>query len=205
MESFLYTCAFDHCALAQQPDPAYHSSMVPINLVGARIRLTEMSEPDVIQFYDWFWNSPPERMTCWPVEPLTLDETIARFHAPPATNAPKRIAIRRIEDDVFVGRISYFNVNTRNRSAEIGYLIGPDYRGHGYASDALTLLLNYLFHDLKLNRVHAQTGAFNGASISLLVRHGFQLEARLRQHHDVDGTLHDDLIYGILAHEFLRQ
>ncbi len=176
--------------------------MLPINILGLRIKLTEMTETDVIQFYDWFWNSPPERMTCWPVDPMTLEETLERFHAPPGANAPKRIAIRRIEDDVFVGRISYFNVNSRNRSAEIGYLIGPDYRGKGYASDALTLLLDFLFTELKLNRVHAQTGAFNVASISLLEHHGFKLEARLRQHHNVDGTLYDDLIYGILAQEF---
>ncbi len=179
--------------------------MTPINIIGARIKLTEMTEPDVIQFYDWFWNSPPERMTCWPVEPMTLAEALERFHAAPAPNAPKRIAIRRGEDDTFVGRISYFNVNSRNRSAEIGYLIGPDYRGQGYASDALTLLLNHLFYNLKLNRVHAQTGDFNLSSISLLERHGFKLEARLRQHHNVDGTLYDDLIYGILAQEYVRQ
>ncbi len=176
--------------------------MVAINILGPRIKLTEMSEPDVIQFYDWFWNSPPERMTCWPVEPMTLQETLERFHTPPADNAPKRLAIRRVQDDTFVGRISYFNVNSRNRSAEIGYLIGPGYRGNGYAADALVLLLDYLFNNLKLNRVHAQTGAFNAASISLLERHGFKLEARLRQHHEVDGTLYDDLIYGILANEF---
>lgn len=179
--------------------------MIPINVPGTRVRLAEMTEPDVIQFYDWFWNSPPEKMTCWPVEPMTLAETIDRFHAQPAPNAPKRLAIRCIANDTFVGRISYFNVNPRNRSAEIGYLIGPDHRGKGYASEAVTLLLKHLFNDLKMNRVHAQTGAFNVSSIALLERHGFQLEARLRQHHEVDGAFHDDLIFGLLAGEYIQR
>lgn len=174
-------------------------------LEGTNVRLSEMTQADVIQFYEWFWSSPPERMTCWPVDPMTLAETVERFHTPPAPSAPRRIAIRRIEDDKFVGRISYFNVNTRNRSAEIGYLIGPDSRGKGYASEALGLLLGYLFDELKMNRIYAQTGAFNTASITLLVRHGFTLEARLRQHHYVDGELHDDLIFGILASEYSPQ
>ena len=161
-----------------------------------------MAQPDVVLFHDWFWSSPPERMTCWPVEPITLDETLARFHAPATPNAPKRLAIRRIADDILVGRISYFNVNTRNQSAEIGYLIGPDFRGKGYASEALELLLRYLFEELKMNRVYAQTGAFNASSIALLESHGFTLEARLRQHHKIDEVFHDDLIYGILASEY---
>lgn len=171
-------------------------------LTGKVVRLAEMTEPDVIKFYDWFWNAPPERMTCWPVEPMTLAETVERFHAPLSPNAPKRLAIRRVTDDIFVGRISYFNVNARNQSAEIGYLIGPEFRGKGYASEALGLLVRYLFEELKMNRVHAQTGAFNTSSIALLEKHGFKLEARLRQHHRIGDVFHDDLIYGMLASEY---
>ncbi len=177
-------------------------AMQNLLLTGTNVRLTDMTEADVIQFYEWFWNSPPERMTCWPVEPMTLEETLERFRAPAIPNAPKRLAIRRTADDILVGRISYFNVNTRNQSAEIGYLIGPDFRGKGYASEALGLLVRYLFEELKMNRIHAQTGAFNTSSIALLESHGFALEARLRQHHKVEDVFHDDLIYGILASEY---
>lgn len=177
--------------------------MDPISIVGRLIKLAEMTEPDIIAFYDWFWNSPPEKMTCWPVEPMTLAETLERFHAPPAPKAPHRIAVRRLQDDAFVGRISFFNLNPRSRSAEIGYLLGPAYRGMGYASEALALLLEYLFSgDLKLNRIHAQTGAFNAESVALLEKHGFKLEGRLRRHHEVDGVLFDDLLYGILAEDY---
>jgi RimJ/RimL family protein N-acetyltransferase len=104
-----------------------------------------------------------------------------------------------------VGKITYFDLNTRNRSAEIGCLLDPAFRGQGYASEALGLLLTYLFGDLNLNKAMAQTGEFNSASIAMLKRWGFRQDGRLRQHHELDGVLHDDLIFSLLADEFRRE
>jgi hypothetical protein len=48
----------------------------------------------------------------------------------------------------------------------VGYFTGADYRQQGYTKEGLWLLLNYLFQVVGLNKVRADTGAFNQASIA---------------------------------------
>jgi RimJ/RimL family protein N-acetyltransferase len=43
-----------------------------------------------------------------------------------------------------VGRFTYFDVNPRNRSAEFGYRVNPDYRNQGIGSQLLTTALTHL-------------------------------------------------------------
>ncbi len=88
------------------------------------------------------------------------------------------------------------------RVGELSRLTGPDYRRSGYTSEAVRLLLAHLFHNSNINKVMAQTGEFNEASIALLTSLGFTQDGRLRQHHVIDGTYYDDLIFSILAEDF---
>jgi len=84
---------------------------------------------------------------------------------------------------------------------EVGYYLCPEYRGNGIMNEAMTLALAWLFSQ-GLNKIYAQTGSFNEASARLLERLGFHQDGRLRQHHELDGTLYDDLVYSILESEF---
>jgi len=50
--------------------------------------------------------------------------------------------------------------------------------------------------------VMAQTGEFNHPSVALLTALGFHLDGRLRQHHELDGELHDDLLFSMLREDY---
>lgn len=95
-----------------------------------------------------------------------------------------------------------YNLNPKNRSAGVGYFTGADYRQQGYTKEGLWLLLHYLFQEVRLNKVMADTGAFNQASIALLKSLGFQQDGCLRQHQLFDGVLHDQLLFSLLAEEW---
>ncbi|WP_414583207.1 GNAT family N-acetyltransferase [Scytonema sp. PCC 10023] len=165
---------------------------------GSLVRLTHMQEEDLYFLYMWFMESQEARMTCKPIKNLSLEQWKQQFRE----SKPCKLAVRRITDNQLIGRISCFNFNIRNRSVEIGYLTGSPYRGQGYTKQVLQLLIDYLFNTIGLNKVMAQTGAFNQASIALLTSLGFQQDGRLRQHHELDGKLYDDFIFSILAEEF---
>ena len=53
-----------------------------------------------------------------------------------------------------------------------------------------------------MNKIMAQTGEFNDASIGLLKKLGFKQDGRLRQHHEVEAKMYDDLLFSILSDEF---
>jgi RimJ/RimL family protein N-acetyltransferase len=101
-----------------------------------------------------------------------------------------------------VGRFSYFDVNPRNRSAEIGYMVNPQLRNQGIGSQILRIAINQLFVTTALNKLYCQTGSFNTPSIRLLEKLGFRQEGVLREHHELDGRLWDDYIYSVLRREW---
>lgn len=101
-----------------------------------------------------------------------------------------------------VGRFRYFDINPRNRSAEIGYVVNPQFRNRGIGSQILRLAVSQVFVTTGLNKLYCQTGAFNTPSIRLLENLGFHRDGVLREHHELDGQLWDDYIYSILRREW---
>lgn len=166
------------------------------------VRLDDFTEKDLVVYHKWFMESDPPRLTCRPLKDESIAEILDRYKGKFASETIRHFAARRLKDEELVGRVTYFDLNTRNRSAEIGFLIGPEFRRMGYAHQAVTLLLRHLFKDLGLNKAMAQTGEFNTASIALLKKLGFTRDGRLRQHHLLDNIYYDDLLFSILADEF---
>ena len=167
-----------------------------------RVSLDDLTEDQVLTVRKWFLDSDPATQTCQPIALKTDEEVIWDFRERVEDGRSRDFAINRLADNRLLGRIRYFNLNARNRSVEIGYLLSAEFRGQGYASEALGLLLGHLFGERGLNKAYAQTGEFNTASIALLERWGFRQDARLRQHHELEGTFYDDLIYSLLAEDY---
>ena len=106
------------------------------------------------------------------------------------------------EDLKLVGKFSWFDYNSRNRSAEFGYMINPSLRKKGYARKMLIEAFNNVFSNTNLNKLYCQTAEFNEASVKLLKSLKMNLDGRLRQHHEKDGKLYDDLVFSILRQEW---
>ena len=171
-------------------------------LIGKDVYLRPMEPGDCEFTYQWFLSCDPQSQTC--------KQAILTTPANAAENARRReptgergeFVIVHIEDDQPVGKLSFFNLNMLNRSAELGYTVAPDEQNKGYGGEGLRLLIKYLFLQLNLNKVYAQTGSFNKASIKLLESLDFKLDGTLRQHHYYNGDLYDDLVYSLLRFEF---
>jgi ribosomal-protein-alanine N-acetyltransferase len=161
-----------------------------------------MLPDDLVPFHRWFIENTPERQTCRPIVPRTYDERLAAFMEWQSDDTRASMAVIQNSDGALVGRVSYFDLNRRNQSVEIGYTIGTEYQGKGYGREAVRLLIAHLFDTLKINKVMAQTAAFNEPSVALLRSQGFTQDGVLRQHHELDGVLHDDLLFSILRTEF---
>jgi ribosomal-protein-alanine N-acetyltransferase len=165
---------------------------------GARVRLALLQLEDLEIIHHWKSQIDISYITAKAIQHPSLAERKRRFQE----GVPLVFAIRRRTDYQLLGEISLYNLNPKNRSAGVGYFTGPDYRRQGYTQEGLGLLINYLFQVVGLNKVMADTGAFNHASIALLRSLGFQQEGCLRQHQLLDGVLHDQLLFSVLAEEW---
>jgi RimJ/RimL family protein N-acetyltransferase len=79
------------------------------------------------------------------------------------------------------------------------------YRGKGYGSDALQLILRYAFRELNLYRVGLDITANNGPAIRACEKAGFQREGAMRRAVSRDGQHIDRILMGILRDEWLEQ
>ena len=78
------------------------------------------------------------------------------------------------ETDRLIGTICFWHWSGDYTSAEIGYELLPSFQGKGIMQEALTKVLDYGFHQLKLHYVEAYIQAKNIKSIRLLERNHFQ-------------------------------
>ena len=102
-----------------------------------------------------------------------------------------------------LGSISLKDINWINRSAELGIFIGDkEFRGHGYGTEAILLLLDYGFNYLNLNSVTLALLDANDRAYNCYLKCGFKLSGRDRDAIFLNGKYYDKLHMDILAKEF---
>jgi RimJ/RimL family protein N-acetyltransferase len=92
----------------------------------------------------------------------------------------------------------------KHRQATIGWLLGNEYQGMGYATEAARALFSFGFSELELHRISARTGLDNTRSWRLMERLGMRREALFKKSHLVKGEWRDEVIYALLAEEWRR-
>ncbi len=90
-------------------------------------------------------------------------------------------------------------------NAEIGYWLSEDYWGKGIVSEAVGLMVGYTFANFtEINRIFAGVLAHNVASMRVLEKNGFRLEAILKEAAIKNDIIEDDYLYALLRKEFVQ-
>ncbi|WP_449620487.1 GNAT family N-acetyltransferase [Robertmurraya sp. Marseille-Q9965] len=111
--------------------------------------------------------------------------------------------VRTIEHEELIGFVVIHSVEWNNRAGMLAIGIGDsNYRGKGYGTDTLQLILRYAFHELNLNRVGLDVIEYNEKGIRAYEKAGFRQEGRLREAVQRDGKTFDRIIMGILRSEW---
>lgn len=88
------------------------------------------------------------------------------------------------------------------RQAEIGFTLAREHQGHGYAAEAVSCVLDYVFGVLGVHRVIAITDCENDASVALVERLGMRREGHFIQNVWFKGKWSDEYQYAILNTEW---
>jgi len=84
------------------------------------------------------------------------------------------------------------------QSARLGYWVGQDFTGRGFAQAAVRAVTEFCFKDLGLHRVDAAVQCDNAASIKVLRASGFTHEGTARGFLKINGAWRDHDIYARL-------
>ena len=133
------------------------------------------------------------------------DEEVVRYWSSPAMRDIEEAAalVREIQahfeagdlfqwvmtrkDDHVIGTCTLGSIDTTHRRAEIGFALGREFWGQGYALEATTALVDFAFERLNLARLEADVDPRNGSSLSLLRKLGFIREGYMPQRYRVGG------------------
>lgn len=96
-----------------------------------------------------------------------------------------------------LGNIGFKIINLTQKIAEVGFMIKSSAQGKGIASEALGLLIDYVFYEIKLKKLIAYCSTSNNASYVLLEKLGFIREAYLKENTLINNKLVDDYAYGL--------
>ena len=110
------------------------------------------------------------------------------------------LAIERKEDGKVIGLLGL--IHQDGGQGEVGWALGVEYRGQGYATEAARALMDYGFKSLGLHRIHADTSTENPASWRIMERLGMRREGLLRGAVYEEGEWVDRYVYGVLADEW---
>ncbi|WP_106768791.1 GNAT family N-acetyltransferase [Paenibacillus faecalis] len=146
------------------------------------------SDPDVTRFMD---------VECFTDEDQAI-EMIQLLDGLAQDNKAIRFSIIEIESNEIIGSCGYNSLDFENAKAEIGYDIAKASWGRGYASEAISSLLDYAFSSLNLNRIEAKVEPENINSIKVLQKLNFTFEGTLRQYERINGKFTDFNMYSKL-------
>ncbi len=101
-----------------------------------------------------------------------------------------------------IGTAGFTSIDTANNTAEIGYVLHPDFWGMGIAAEAAREVLRFGFEELKLSRIAAVCMKENPSSLRVMEKCGMHLEGTLRSAVLAKGQRRDVCLAAIVSEDF---
>ena len=170
-----------------------------------RVMLTTLTSADSQILWRWI-NNRQEVLLNAPYKPISVSQHQAWLEKIHNSNDLVIFGIRLNKTQKLIGTCQLHSIHYIHRSAELQIRVGePAYRGDGYGTEAVELLLDFAFKDLNLQRVYLHVFKNNESALRLYEKLGFVREGVLRKAAHIDGKYVDVIVMGILREEYARR
>jgi RimJ/RimL family protein N-acetyltransferase len=132
-------------------------------LKGCKVTLRKKRWEDVFQDYAWKTNNELCQLDATSPLDISFSEFSSRYREELlySDGRSHHFAIDTLEGR-HIGNCMYYNLDNHRRDMEIGIIIGdPSYWSRGYGTEAITLLVNYVFQETKIKRIYLRTLDWN--------------------------------------------
>ncbi len=170
-------------------------------LIGERIYLSPRTIEDIDKYTEWMndfettdYTGRSNSIMSKEAEKSYLEEHI---------NDEATFAIIEMKEDKLIGTVDLHQIDHTKRIATLGIMIGDkNYRGKGYGTEAVRLILDYGFNYLNLNNIKLDLMEFNERALLCYKKCGFKEYGRRRKCNFINGKYYDTIEMDILAEEF---
>ncbi|MEV0979627.1 GNAT family protein [Streptomyces sp. NPDC049915] len=173
-------------------------------LTGSKVGLRARHAEDIpilrTELYDDVANAARAEGRPW--RPMTPGSEDSRLVVDDKEQGHVPFSVVELEGGMLIGTANLWGIDNHSRSAHIGLGLLPSARGKGYGTDVVAVLCHYGFVVRGLHRLQIETLADNAAMLSSAEHNGFVREGVLRSSAWVMGEFLDEVLLGLLAHEW---
>jgi len=174
-------------------------------LAGEQIQLRALEDADLPDLVRW-WREPEwaifQQLTVRPRTVGDVAEQFRRWSANKGDAGDVGFCVTDRESGRLVGHATLSGAQLLTRAATLTVMIGSEYVGSGYGTDAVRTLVDYGFREMGLNRIQLHVFAFNARARATYRKVGFKDEGVLRETAFHDGAFHDEVVMSMLAREW---
>lgn len=150
------------------------------------------SQPEVARYQSWSSFSQEDSLAFFrEQENLVFNKDDSWF----------QIAVIRQQDGELLGDVAVHFFDD-GRQAELGVTFDRAFQGQGYATEAVTRVLDLLFKDLQKHRIVATVDSRNLPAQHLLEKQGFRREGSYKENILFKGSWSDEYSYALLKQEW---
>ncbi len=178
---------------------------------STRIRLRAAEREDIPTFVRWI-NDPEvteDLLFAMPMSHAAEEQWFDAMMSNPTSE--HTLVIELPEDDSDqdyrpIGNCQFLNIDWRNRSSEVGIMIGEkEFWNQGFGTETMQCLLEHGFNTLNLHRIWLQVIDKNKRGIRAYEKAGFTHEGIYRQAHYQHGRYYDIYLMSVIKDEWLHK
>jgi len=172
-------------------------------MIGKKVKLRALEPDDVGILYQWendhtLWHLSN---TLAPMSRFHLEQFVLSAGQDIFATKQLRLMIDLVTPKNGVrtiGSIDLFEFEPAHRRAGVGILVHNDFRGKGYASEALEILTSYAKDTLQLHQLYTNISPDNIQSIRLFESKGFMFAGTKKDWNRIRNAWHDENMYQII-------
>ena len=116
-----------------------------------------------------------------------------------------RFCIALAETDELIGVIEALRFDEENSSCSFAYMLGEDFWGRGYGTEALNAVFDFLFTEMDIRLVEADHMAANIGSGAVMRKAGMVCTGIEAGKYEKHGVRHDAVQYAITKEQWLAR
>lgn len=172
-------------------------------LRGSLITLRPAREADLAELYDHHLDID-NRGEYFPRGVASQPSFTKQFHETGLWGRDDGLLVIVDPDDRIIGHIEFYKTVSYLAEYELSYIVyAPELRGQGVTTEAVTLMVRYLFETKPINRIRLVIHPGNTASRRIAEKCGFRHEGTARGAWYNKGSYQDVEIYAILHGEVI--
>ncbi len=169
-------------------------------LEGERVYISPMNVEDAEIYTKWL--NDPEIVKYLSLRNSLVSIYGERSYIEAFSKVEFNLCIVKKENDELIGNIGLNDIDYKNGTAELGIFIGEQENlGKGYGTEAIKLLTNYAFKELRLHSIYLRTYDINERAQKSYEKCGFKEFGRRHESLYMDGKYHDVIYMELINKE----